>query len=479
MLQDKWIQRSIRFFVFLFAWTFLLPAQAQDASVYKSRRQKLMEQLGDGAAIIRNTSSQTRNGDETYEYRTGSDFYYLTGFEYPDAALLLIPGGAKEAIFFVQPENVFSPLWFGDIPGIEGAMKEYGADTAFSDDQLAKMLPVLLREKKTLYIDMNDDRIRKTVFEPPAGTFPLFPEVLKDISPLVHELRVVKSEDELLLLGKAIDITGEALSEVMMQAAPGMMEYEAEAILEYIYARNGCRRNGFASIIASGPNATVLHYSANSRRMQEGDLLVMDVGAEYGYYTADITRTIPVSGTYSAAQKEIYELVLAAQAAAIGEMKPGMPAQACAQRAAETIKQGLYRLGLITDVKSRWQHLAYYYPYISHPIGLDVHDVGDFRGSGGGRPLEAGMVLTIEPGLYFSDAMLDVFKATVGAQNPQETADFLEKVRPAYEKYRNIGVRIEDDILITEQGNRVLSVQAPRSVKEIESLMRRKSVFRF
>jgi len=264
----------------------------------------------------------------------------------------------------------------------------------------------------------------------------------------------------------------------MKAVEPGMFEYEVEAIIEYIFRKSGAERPGFPSIVGSGPNSTILHYEDNNRQTQDGDLLLMDVGAEYSHYTADVTRTIPVNGRFSAKQKEIYEVVLHAQKEAIKIAAPGVGIYEINNRGVEVIKEGLYRLGLITDKGSQWQHRAWLMYNISHWVGLDVHDVGG-RGpdDGKGRRFEPGMVFTVEPGLYIREETLEYLPVMLGRSGAtkEELEAFVNAVRPAVRKYANIGIRIEDDILVTESGHEILSSKVPKEIDAIEKLMKKKS----
>jgi len=268
---------------------------------------------------------------------------------------------------------------------------------------------------------------------------------------------------------------------VMKAVKPGMYEHEIQAIIEYIFRKNGAQGPGFPSIIGSGPNATILHYEANNRQTEDGDLLLMDVGAEFGHYKSDITRTIPVSGRFTQTQKEIYEVVLQAQKEAIKIAGPGVGIYEINNRGVEVIKEGLLKLGLITDKDSGWQHRPWLMYNISHWVGLDVHDVGG-RGpdDGQGRRFVPGMVFTVEPGLYIREDTLENLPGMVGRLGIEkdELEDFISRVKPAVKKYANIGVRIEDDILITETGYEVLSSKVPKEIEAIEKLMREKSYLR-
>jgi len=456
-----------------------LSSQTIDKDVFALRRQKVLDRLEHNSIVfLRNPKPVIRNNDQEYFFRSDSNFYYLTGLDDPESVLVLIPGIEHQFILFVKPRNLMDALWHGDLPGIDGAIQTFGADKAYALDQFQKMLRTMVTQKDVIYMDYDD----KELYEMIVSIFPYRhgverPRQLQDLLPLIHELRVYKGPEEIALLTKAVQTTCEGLVEVMKAFRPGMYEYEAGAILEYVFKRNGSPRKGFSSILGSGPNATILHYQTNSRQAQAGDLLLMDVGAEYVYYTADITRTIPVSGRFTKEQKEIYQIVLDAQEAAIKEMVPGKSYQSFLDTAAEVAKDGLFRLGLITDPNSNWQHLCYFFQGAGHWLGMDVHDVGDYGGEKiRERPFEPGMVSTIEPGLYISENIREsVFIKNKVPEN--ERAQLLKETKEAFERYKNIGIRIEDDILITENGNRILSSMAPREISDIERIMQKNSIF--
>jgi Xaa-Pro aminopeptidase len=461
------------------SFTALLRAQIPDKSVFAMRREKLMKQMDGGIAVFRNTSVQRRNGDEDYPYRTDSDFYYLSGFPYADAVFILIPDAEKSFILFVEPKSYTASQWFGDLPGIEGAMETFGADTAYAIGTFEDALPNWIMNKKRVYCDLENDSLCGILRSSLRRLGTKNSTEIVNVMPLLHELRIFKRPEEIRLLQKAVDITGEALIEVMKAAHPSMYEYELDAILDYVFRKNGSPRKGFGSIVGSGPKSTVFNYQTNDRLTENGDMVILDVGAEYGYYTADITRTIPVNGKFAPKQREIYGIVFEAQEAAIRDMIPGNPCFQTAKTAEKIVKEGLYRLGLITDPESVWQHWLYYYPFISHPLGLDVHDVGDFGNFWqGGRNLEPGMVLTIEPGIYIGDNLIPAFRNSAMKYfkaTAEEVDAFLEKIRPVFDAYKPLGVRIEDDILITEKGNENLSAKVVRTVEDIEKKMMEKS----
>jgi len=425
--------------------------------VYKERRTKLLSQMDtNSVAVFRAAELKMRGGDVEYRYRQDNNFYYLTGCTEPSGYLLLIPSGitidgkVTNEILFVQPARRTSS---GYTMGVEGAKEYLGFKVALTNDKFDEYLPKVLQGKKVLYYSSFSQGF---VYEPVSGKryfverdakkelTQRYPGLqVKSLGSILASMREIKSPEELALIQKAIDITCAAQREAMKSAEPGMHEYELQAIIEYVFTRNGAEYQGFPSIIGSGPNSCILHYSANRRKMQDGDLVVMDIGAEYHGYCADVTRTIPVNGKFSPAQREIYELVLKAQAEALKEVKPGSTFQALNNKAAEVIGDGLMKLGIIKDKK---EVSKFFIHGVSHYLGLDVHDVGD------GKALQPGEVITMEPGIYIPAAA--------------EGVD---------QRYWNIGVRIEDDVFVTKDGYKVLS-NAPRTVDEIEKLMKQKGI---
>jgi Xaa-Pro aminopeptidase len=452
----------IIFSIFVFG---SLDAEDFNKEIFQKRRQQLMEQMGGGIMVLRSASNM-------------SDFYYLTGLYDQNAIVFIIPEEKEKYIMFIQPTSPPRELWTGKRPGLEEAKTVFGADNAYPINEFDKSIFRYLRGKTKIFVSFRDKELYDKlipIIRSPSGTEPV-PVV--DPRPYIHEMRLIKDSEEIKLMRKAADITSEALVEVMKAVEPGMFEYEVEAIIEYIFRKNGAQGPGFPSIVGSGPNSTILHYEDNNRQTQDGDLLLMDVGAEFGHYTADVTRTIPVNGRFSAKQKEIYEVVLQAQKEAIQIAAPGVGIYEINNRGVEVIKEGLYRLGLITDKKSKWQHRAWLMYNINHWVGLDVHDVGG-RGpaDGIGRRFEPGMVFTVEPGLYIREETLENLPAMLGRSGAteEELEAFIHEVRPAVQKYANIGIRIEDDILITESGHEILSSKAPKEIHAIEKLMKKKS----
>jgi len=458
-----------RLFVLLMVFSIFvigsLNAEDFNKEIFKKRRQQLMAKMDGGIAILRGAGNM-------------SDFYYLTGLYDQNAIIIITPEEKEKYIMFIQPTSPMRELWSGKHPGLEEAKTVFGADNALPINEFDKSLFRFLRGKSKVYVSFRDKELYDKLIPMVRSPYDNKPVPVADPSPYIHELRLIKDSEEIKLMRKAAEITSESLVEVMKAVEPGMFEYEVEAIIEYIFRKNGAQGPGFPSIVGSGPNATILHYEDNNRQTQDGDLLLMDVGAECGHYTADVTRTIPVNGRFSAKQKEIYEVVLKAQKEAIKIAAPGVGIYEINNRGVEVIKDGLYRLGLISDKNSQWQHRAWLMYNISHWVGLDVHDVGG-RGpaDGKGRSFEPGMVFTVEPGLYIREETLEYLPMMLGRSgaSKEELEDFVNAVRPAVRKYANIGIRIEDDILITESGHEVLSSKAPKEIDAIEKLMKKKS----
>jgi Xaa-Pro aminopeptidase len=364
-------------------------------------------------------------------------------------------------------------------------MKTYLADTILNYQDIGKVIESCILSKTPIYIDYDDPRMQGNILNT-AGNKVIAASLIHDISPVIYEMRVKKDEREVAMLQKAIDITGDAFVDVCRRCKPGMYEFEMEALIEYTFRKNGSSMPAFQSIVGSGQNSVILHYEANAMKMDDGELLLMDIGAEYGRYCGDISRTIPVNGKFTKEQRDIYELVLRSQKAAISEMTGGKNLQAGHNISTKVIVKGLFEMGLITDSASDWQKKFYIHYPISHYLGMNVHDMGDYgtsfpelmenivKDTPLGRTLEKGMVLTAEPGLYFrSNGMSQLFELFGKEASKEEIQAFIDKVTPVYEKYKNIGIRIEDDVLITDSGNIVLSKNIPKEVDEIEKLMLR------
>jgi Xaa-Pro aminopeptidase len=433
--------------------------------IHAERRLRFMKEMGGGAALIVSTPQMLRNNDVLHEYRQNSDLFYLSRFEEPDAALLLLPNHPEHRfVMFVRPRDPEKEVWTGHRVGVERAPEVYGADAAFPIGELEATLPKYLEGVDRLYVNLGSDpqkdhlalemlnRTRRSTRTEKPG-----PSHLIDAAEILHEMRLRKDKAEIESLSRAAEISAAGHRAAMAAVRPGMFEYEIQAVLEYVFRRAGCHRWGYPSIVASGPNATVLHYEGNSRQIQDGELLLIDAAGEWGYVCADITRTFPVSGRFLPAQRRLYEIVLDAEKKAIAKATPGTRFDQVHDTALRALVEGMIGIGLLSGdpdeaIKSE-RYKRYYMHKTSHWLGMDVHDVGRYQAAGTPRPLEPGMVLTIEPGLY------------VAVDDTEAPAE-----------YRGIGIRIEDDVLITEAGNQVLTSGVPKEVEELEALCCSKSL---
>ncbi len=427
----------------------------------KERREQFMQHIGSGGVAIFPAAQMTiRNSDVDYEYRQESDFYYLTGFEEPNAVAVFNPDHPKHKFtLFVQPKDRKMEVWTGWRAGEEGARRDYHADAAFTIDKLDKELPKLIGKAERLYYRFGtpafDNRIvslmRQYQRQRQRNGFGL--KAVIDPADILHEMRLIKSDDDLRALRRAVDITCEGHIAAMRALQPAMHEYEIEAVINHTFRKLGSQRHGYAPIVGAGANATVLHYTTNNAPIKKGDLLLIDAGAEYGYYTGDVTRTMPASGKFTKAQRDVYKVVLDAQLAAIAAVKPGATFIDPHNAAVRVLVEGLLKLGLLQGdaakiIKAKKPYERFYMHRTSHWLGMDVHDVAPYKVGDDWRRLAPGMVLTIEPGLYIAEDFDDVDA-----------------------RYRGIGIRIEDDVLVTENGNEVLSARAPKKIAEIEALM--------
>lgn len=428
--------------------------------MFKKRREIFLNKMSGGVAVFVNPDESVRSNDTNYKYRPNTDFYYLTGFTEPNSVAVFLPNHPEHKfILFVRPRDPEKETWDGRRAGVEGAVKNFGADISFSIDELESKLPEYLKNMENLYYTIGaypefDQKIinmivnlRKKVRK---GDYA--PTSIIETGLITHQMRAIKSPEEIELMKKANEISQEAHIEVMKQVKVGMYEYEVEAIIENIFRKNGASAPSYNSIVGTGVNATILHYVENDAQLKDGDLLLIDAGAEYKYYCGDITRAIPVNGKFSKEQKELYEIVLEAELEAIKVAKVGNSFHSVHEKAVQVLTEGLVKLGflqgaideLIKDEKYR----TFYMHNTSHWLGMDVHDVGKYYVNGESIKLKAGMLLTVEPGLYIQEGMQGV---------PEE--------------YIGIGIRIEDDILITETGNEVLSQRVPKTVEDIEKMM--------
>lgn len=431
-----------------------------DSREFPRRRRQLMRIMGHGAiAVIAAAPVHIRNRDVDYPYRQDSDFFYLTGFPEPDAVAVLVPGRPQgEFIHFCRERNPDRETWDGPRAGQEGAVNLYGADDSFPIDDLDDILPGLLDGRERVYHIMGryesfDHRLMGWVKhirkDEPNGA--RAPEEFVSLEHVLHDMRLFKSRSELSVMRKAARLSARAHKRAMRTCRPEMTEYEIEAELWHEF-RAGNATPAYQSIVGSGPNACILHYVSNQRRMADGDLLLIDAGAELDCYASDVTRTMPVNGRFSPEQRAVYDIVLRAQLAAIDAVRPGNDWNTPHERAVEIITEGLVELGVLKGDPARLVEREAYKRFFMHRtghwIGLDVHDVGDYKVDGRWRELEPGMVMTVEPGIYI----------------PPDA-------RGVARKWQGIGVRIEDDVAVTRQGPRVLSDGAPKTVAEIERLM--------
>lgn len=466
-------------FVLLLITVSFLFAQSDDAlkylqydtdmippSVYKARRDSLMTLAGNDAVIVFYAApTRSRNGDVEYQYRQSDNFYYLTGFTEPNAVLMMCGKGIRvksgdstlvvKEILFVQSRNPMAESWTGRRFGTEGSMKLLGVEFAMTNDEFKKMFgqTLFFSGAKYAYVEpITSDvtgEIREIIspiqsFLDNAGTRNSQLE-FRDPNPFVRKMRIIKSPEEIALLRKATEISAVGQNQAMMSCEPGMHEYELQAVYEYVYQKFGAEYVGYPCIVGAGENSVILHYESNRKKINAGDIIVADCAAEYHGYSSDVTRSYPASGKFSKEQKEIYHIVLEAQKAAINAIHPGVKWSVISTIADSVVEQGLFELGIIKEKGKRVAKK--FFPHgLGHPIGLDVHDVGQAE-------LVPGMIYTVEPGIYIPEGMKDVDS-----------------------KYYNIGVRIEDDVLVTQTGYEILSAGTPKEISEIEALMKKKGI---
>jgi Xaa-Pro aminopeptidase len=432
-----------------------------DVEEFRARRARLIATMGEGVAFIPTAPEAIRNRDSHYPYRFDSYFYYLTGFREPEAVVLLIAGTEPKSILFCRDKDLEREIWDGFRYGPDAARSEFGFDEAYTIDQLDELVPKFLSNQSQLFYSLGADSVwdrRVTQWlnqlREQGRSGISAPAAIQDVRALVDEMRLYKSSFELNRMREAARISAEAHRRAMQAVRPNMMEYEIEAELLHEFYRHGSQSPAYTSIVAGGSNACVLHYVANNAQLKNGDLLLVDAGCELDGYASDITRTFPVGGKFSGPQKDLYELVLAAQAAAIEAVRPGAHWNMPHEAALDVLIRGFIHYGLCKGspeaVLESGDYRRFYMHRTGHWLGLDVHDAGEYKQKNGDwRLLQPGMTLTVEPGCY---------------------------VRPADdipEAFWNIGIRIEDDVAVTDSGHEVLTIGAPKTVFDIETLMAR------
>ena len=432
---------------------------------FARRRKRLMDVVDSGGIVIQpNAPERVRNRDVYYPYRSDSDFFYLSGFSEPESVMVLVPERPQgEVLLFCRERDAEAETWHGRRAGLEGACARYGADDAFPIADLDDILPGLMENKERIYYTMGrysefDQRlvgwVNRVTSKGRAGVHA--PDQFVSLAHVVHEMRLYKSSQELKAMRKASAIAAQAHRRAMEICRPGMKEYQVEAELLHCFMHNGARSSAYPSIVGGGANSCILHYTENADVLKDGDVLLIDAGAEFDHYASDVTRTFPVNGEFNAEQRVAYEIVLEAQQAAIDEVRPGNTWNEPHEAAIEVITRGLVDMGVI---KGRLRKLIdqeafkpYYMHKTGHWLGMDVHDVGDYKLGDEWRVFEPGMVTTVEPGLYLSTTIKDLPK-----------------------QWWNIGIRIEDDVLVTETGNEILSAGAPKSIDDVEAIAQHRS----
>jgi len=477
-------------------------ALPMEQASFRERRERLAAAISDGIAVIPAASPQIRNDDVEHPFRQDSDFFFLTGFDEPDAVAIINPSHDEERyVLFVRPRDREMEIWNGYRAGVEGAKAVYGADAAYPLSDLDEKLRGYLVGRSALFYQMgnlaHDSMINSVLGQ--ARRFRArdgrnVPDLISDLHAVIAEMRLLKSDAEIRSLRTACDISVGAHLEAMKFAQPGLYEYQVQAAVEYVFRVKGAQRVGYGSIVASGPNACILHYVDNTRRLAAGDLLLIDAGAEYGYHTADITRTFPVDGMFTAPQKALYEVVLAAQRASIDKAAPGGSMKELHETSKRLLTEGLIELGLlprrIDDSLAMHHYRQFFMHGTGHWLGMDVHDAGTYMTPDQkARSLEPSMAFTVEPGLYVDPEQESVafplleydFEAWMERRyrlgtdaarkleaEEKEQAGAVEHPIPA--EFRGLGVRIEDDILITTDGHQNLTAGVPTAIQEIEAV---------
>ncbi|NQV42015.1 MAG: aminopeptidase P N-terminal domain-containing protein [Candidatus Marinimicrobia bacterium] len=431
------------------------------SNVYSKRRQNLINQMGKGVAILKGAPEQIRTNDTEYPYRQDSDFFYLTGYTEPGAACIINPNDKDNPFtMFVLPQDPKKEVWTGWRLSFEDTATHFGADQALDIGEFESNALEAMKISSKVYTNLSHDKVhqykmldlvgevRKVVQRTGGG-----PEGLESVGSLTHVMRLFKDEHELGLMQKAADISADAHSKAMQACKPDMYEYQLQAILESHFVHEGGAGPAYTSIVGGGDNATVLHYIKNRDKIKDGDMVLIDAAAEYDMYAADITRTFPANGKFSDAQRAIYEVVLKAQKAVIDASKPGVTFKELHDMDLRLLVEGMIEIGLLSgtadEIIENESYQEYFMHKTGHWLGLDVHDMGNYMADGESIVMKPGMVFTVEPGIYVNSKS------------------------KAPEKYRGIGIRIEDDILITETGNKNLTAAVPKEIVDIEALMNR------
>jgi Xaa-Pro aminopeptidase len=427
-------------------------------AVFAERRRRLLEAMGpDAVAILLGARPAPRSADTHYPFRQNSDFWYLTGFSHPNAAAVLRTGRGPAYTLYVEPRQREAEIWNGYRPGVEGAVRDYGADEAHPRDELIAAIPRLIEgTRRVHHVLGRDPEIDRALVEAieqmrlrsRTGLVP--PSEIADPRALVHEMRLVKDDAELAIMRRAAAISCEAHHEAAKLAHGGHYEYELEAVIDYTFRRRGATGPAYTTIIGGGPNACILHYVSNDQKLDDGRLVLIDAGCELEGYASDVTRTYPVGGRFEGPARAVYEAVLDAQRAALAMVRPGATLKQVHDASVRRLTENLVELGLLAGgadglIESE-AYKSYYMHQTSHWLGLDVHDVGAYTIDGRPRPLEPGIVFTVEPGLYVA---------------PDD-----EKAEP---RFRGIGVRIEDDVLVTHDGCEVLTAAIPKDPEDVEA----------
>ena len=428
-------------------------------AAYATRRARLAQAMQSGVAVVPTAPERIRNRDTHYPFRFDSHFWYLTGFPEPESVLVIVAGEQPRSVLFCRERSEEREVWDGFRYGPERARERFGVDATFPISALDEEMTKLLADQPTLHYPIGADpawdaRVVKwlNAVREKARAGIAAPEQVHDVRALIDEMRLVKDADELAVMRAAAGISGSAHRRAMQSTRPGRFEYEVEAELLYEFRRHGAQFPAYWPIVAGGANACVLHYVFNDAALRDGDLLLIDAGCELQGYASDITRTFPVNGRFSAAQRDVYQLVLAAQRAAMEKVRAGNAWNEPHDAAVRVLAQGMIDLrlleGSLDTVLEKEAYKRFYMHRTGHWLGLDVHDAGDYKRSGAWRALAPGMTLTVEPGIYIRSAP-DVPEAL-----------------------RDIGIRIEDDVLVTQSDCEVLTASAPKAIDEIEALMR-------